>query len=302
MDLSGTIVPMATPVEDGQHVDGPALEAFTRSLVDAGVHGLFPASSVGEFPSLTTDQNRTVVETVAETADPETTVLAGCCATSVPDVVAHTRVAADVGADAAVVVTPYYLSTTQSGLVRFFEAVADESPLPVVLYNIPALTGNALRVETVRTLAEHPAIVGLKDTSGNLTYQHEVLSTTPPEFTVLHGATDTANASLTVGSDGLIAGPANVFPGALAELYDAHARADDATANRITRNVVVPIVTAWADLPTAAAVKYLAGKRGLDLGGTLPPLAPLTETERTHLDDSYRTVLETGDPSIGDLK
>jgi 4-hydroxy-tetrahydrodipicolinate synthase len=298
MHLSGTVVPMATPIAaDGRTVDEDALSEFTRSLVDAGVHGLFPGSSIGEFPSLTDEQNRTVVETVVRAADDETTVLAGCCDTSAPDVRAKVAAAAAAGADAAVVVTPYYLDAGQAGLRCFFEYVAADAPLPVVLYNIPALTGNELAVETVRELAAVDGIVGLKDTSGDLTYQYRAITETPSEFAVFQGATDGAAAALTLGADGLIAGPANVFPGPMADLYDAHAHGDDATVTRLTREVVMPVVSACADLPTAAALKYLVKRDRLDIGGPLPPLAALSAADRERLDACYRTVAESLDPA-----
>ncbi|MEF8780478.1 MAG: dihydrodipicolinate synthase family protein [Haloferacaceae archaeon] len=291
MDISGTIVPMATPI-DGDGIDEAALEEFTRSLVDGGVHGLFPGSSIGEFPSLTADQHCTLVETVVEAADDSTTVIAGCCATSIGDVRARISTAAAAGADAAVVVTPYYLSTTQDGLRRFFERVAADSPLELLLYNIPALTGNELAVDTVFRLADLEAVVGLKDTSGDLGYQHRILEGTPPEFSVFQGSTDIAAAALNLGADGLIAGPANVFPDELAELYEAHARGDDATVNRIFREVVVPLVSTYDDIPTAAAIKHLLRRDGHDVGDPLPPVAPVSAAEAERLDAAYRTVVD----------
>ena len=290
MDISGTIVPMATPIAD-EGVDEAALAEFTRSLVDGGVHGLFPGSSIGEFPSLTAEQHRTLVGTVVEAADDNVTVIAGCCATSVGDVRARVSTAARLGADAAVVVTPYYLSTTQAGLRRFFERVAADAPLDLLLYNIPALTGNALTVDTVAHLADLDAVVGLKDTSGDLSYQYRVVEETPPEFVVLQGSTGIAGAALNLGADGLIAGPANVFPDELAALYDAHARGDDAAVNRLLREVVVPLVSAYDDVPTAAAVKYLVRRGGLDIGDPLPPVAPVSAAVEERLDAAYRAVV-----------
>jgi len=291
MDISGTIVPMATPIAGGG-VDEAALVEFTRSLVDRGVHGLFPGSSIGEFPSLTAEEHRILVETVVEAADADTTVIAGCCATSIGEVRSRIAAAADLGADAAVVVTPYYLSTTQAGLRRFFERVAADAPLDLLLYNIPALTGNELTVDTVSHLAERDAVVGLKDTSGDLGYQHRVVQATPPEFVVFQGSTDIAGAALNLGADGLIAGPANVFPAELAALYDAHVRGDDATVNRILRDVVVPLVSAYDDIPTAAAVKHLVRRDGLDIGEPLPPVAPVSAAEEERLDAAYRAVVD----------
>lgn len=160
----------------------------------------------------------------------------------------------------------------------------------MVLYNIPALTGIGLDAETVAGLATHEGIAGLKDTSGDLTYLHRVLATTPEDFSLFQGATDLAAASLDLGADGLIAGPANVFPAALADLYDAHATGDHDAVRRLTRAVVAPVTDAWSDIPTAAAVKYLAGRTGLDIGEPLPPLPELTDPQRARLGDCYEAV------------
>jgi len=300
MDLSGTVVPMATPTcRNRRAVDTDALERFTRQLVEGGVHGLFPCSSIGEFPSLTSEQNRRVIETVAATAD-DTPVLAGCCDTSVDGVLDRIDAAETAGADAAVVVTPYYLGATQNGLDRFFEAVADESGLPLFLYNIPPLTGNELGVDLVASLADHDAVVGLKDTSGDLVYLQRVIESTPANFRVFQGATELATASLAVGADGLIGGPANVFPEPLAELYEAHVRGDDATVRRLTRSVVFPLVSGYWDLPTAAAIKHLVEYGRFDIGDPLPPLAPLSAGERERLESRYHTVSDAIDAGLAE--
>lgn len=299
MELSGTVVPMATPIDaDGQGIDEEMLETFTRTLIDGGVHGLFPGSSIGEFSSISASEHDTVVRIVASVADGETTVLAGCCGTSMQEVQAKMETAADAGADAAVVVAPYYLNTTPHGLSRFFTSIADVSPLPMLLYNIPALTGNELPVETVATLAERDTIVGLKDTSGDLIYQHNVIEATPESFVVFNGMTATAVPSLDLGIDGLIAGPANVFPAALTELYEAHRRGDDRTVTRLSRELVMPLVSAYQDIPTAAAIKHLVKLEGLDLGEPLPPLALLSQKERKQLDACHKRITETLDVSI----
>jgi 4-hydroxy-tetrahydrodipicolinate synthase len=299
MNPSGTVVPMVTPTHGTRRtVDTDALRRFTRSLVDAGAHGLFPGSSIGEFPSLTAAQNRRVVETVADAADDRTTVLAGCCDTSVDDVLENIEAAADAGSDAAVVVSPYYLTTTQGGLDRFFLAVADESPLPVLLYNIPQLTGNELSVDLVTSLADHETIVGLKDTSGRLTYHHRIIKATPDEFAVFQGATELATASLDVGADGLIAGPANVFPKAMVALYEAYDRGDRDAVRRLMGTVVMPLVSATSDLPTAAAMKHLVGVAGPEIGEPLPPLPQLTDEERAALSSSYRDVAARTDEPV----
>ena len=189
------------------------------------------------------------------------------------------------------VVSPYYLGTTQPGLKRFFREIADDSPLPVLLYNIPPLTGNTLGVDLVSSLATHESIVGLKDTSGNLTYHHRIIEQTPPEFLVFQGATGLATASLDLGTDGLIAGPANVFPGAMVRLYEAYDRGELTTARRVMQTVVTPFVSATSDVPTATATKHLVGLSGLDIGGPLPPLPELSHDDRQRLSECYQEII-----------
>jgi 4-hydroxy-tetrahydrodipicolinate synthase len=131
----------------------------------------------------------------------------------------------------------------------------------------------------------------LKDTSGDLGYQYRVVEETPPEFVVLQGSTDIAGAALNLGADGLVAGPANVFPDEIAALYNAHANGDAATVNRLLREVVVPLVSAYDDVPTAAALKYLVRRDGLDIGDPLPPIAPVSPATEERLDAAYHAVV-----------
>lgn len=210
---------------------------------------------------------------------------------SVDGVIENIDAAAKADAGVVVVVTPYYLSTTQAGLERFFTSVANRSSLPIVLDNSPPLTGNAIKIQTVETLSEHERIVSLKDTSGNLTYHHQVNERTPKDFVVFRGATELAVASLELGSDGLIAGPVNIFPGQLARLYDAYESDDHGIVSRLKNQVVTLLVAALSDMPTAAAIKHLVSIHSMDIGAPLPPLPPLTESECKRLEETSHRVL-----------
>ncbi|MEF8842435.1 MAG: dihydrodipicolinate synthase family protein [Haloarculaceae archaeon] len=292
MRLEGTIPPMVTPTDgrDGG-VDVSMLESYTEFLVEGGVHGLFPCGSIGEFPSLTREERRTVVETVADAAG-DVPVLAGCGATSVADVVALTEDAAEAGASAAVVVTPYYLGVDQAGLRAFYEAVADRSPLPVVLYNIPQRTGVTLEVETAVALAEHGNVVGVKDSSGGMAGFFRTVEETSDDFAAIQGLSMLALPSLDSGAAGLISGAANVFPAALSALYEAHRAGEHDRAVAIANEVANPLVTAYADLPTAPALKHLVALAGHDVGPPVLPLSPLDADQRRALTDRYERVHE----------
>lgn len=294
MRLEGTVCPMPSPTA-GRDVDSDALAEYTGYLIDNGVHGLFPCGSIGEFSSLTQSQRLDVLETVVDHAD-GTPVLAGCGNTSACDVREHIREAAEVGVDAAVVVTPYYLSTTQDGLGRFFDAVADDSPLPIILYNIPALTGQHLSVELVARMADHPNVIGLKDTSADLTFLYDVIQATPGDFDVFQGASQLSLASLDIGASGMIAGPANIFPRPVAQLYECYRDGNRDRAQHLMNAVVNPVVSATNGVPTAAAMKYLVSRAGYDVGTPLPPLPELTDDQRAALDRCYESVLASTTP------
>lgn len=289
MQLRGTIPPMATPIhsESGE-IDHETLESYTEFLTDGGVHGLFPCGSTGEFTSLTAQQRRSVIDTVVRSAD--VPVLAGCGDTSIGDVSEHVDAARDAGADAAVVVTPYYLDVPQDGLQAYFEQIADRADLPVILYNIPSLTGHPISLDVATALAEHDNVIGLKDTSGDMSYHYKLIQRTPGDFDVLQGLTSLAVASLDIGSDGLVAGPANVFPEALVETYDAHCDGNRERAGELMRSVVAPLTSTFDGIPTASAIKYLLEVRGFDVGPPLLPLPRLSDNEREALDRSYRQI------------
>ena len=291
MNLRGTIPPMVTPVEGRTGgVDVPALRSYVGFLLEGGVHGLFACGSNGEFASLSREARRAAVETVAEVAGGEVPVLAGCGGTALNEVGALIEDADEAGADAAVVVTPYYYSTTESALREFYEAVADRSPLPIVLYNIPQLAGESIPVETAAALAEREGVVGIKDSSGDAAYHFRLCRETPDSFSVVQGSTPLAVAALDAGADGVVSGVANVFPGPFADLYDAHRAGDRERAVEILNRVVDPIAGEFHDVSATAAVKHLVSRAGHDVGPTLLPLPELDDEQRRRLDERYEAV------------
>lgn len=292
MHVSGAIPPMITPTTSESAIDTDTLQEFTEFLIQGGVDGLFPTGTTGEFTSLGRDQRRTVVETVVNTAD-DCPVLAGCGGTAVPSVRHYVQDAADAGADAAVVITPYYQDASQESLVRFYEAVAADSPLPMYLYNIPQFTNNNLEPETVARLAEHSNVVGIKDSSGDFNFFLDLLDAVPASFDVIQGVPTYSIMSLDYGADGLIAGPANVFPEAVSELYKAHETGDDDRAQERLSEVILPILQSTRSMPMIPALRYLSAKAGRDLGDPFPSLPELTAAQREKLDECYQAVTAT---------
>lgn len=299
MHVSGAVPPMITPMTGAEDIDTEALEEFTDFLVQNGMDGLFPVGTTGEFTGLGRDQRRSVIETVVSHSK-GLPVLAGCGGTALQSIHQYIADAADAGADAAVVVTPYYQNATQAGLTRFYNAVASDSPLPIYLYNIPQLTGNTLESETVVDLAEHPNIVGIKDSSGDFTFFLDLLQEAPSSFDVFQGNPTYSLLSLDHGADGLIAGPANVFPRAVSELYEAHQNDDADRAQKQLSGVILPILRSTRSMPMIPALRYLSAKAGRNLGDPLLPLAELTAPQQKILDDCFRTVAANALTATGD--
>lgn len=292
MQIEGVIPPMVTPTTDRDGtVAVDELRSFTEFLVDGGVHGLFPCGSIGEFSSMNREERATVIETVVSSSG-DRPVIAGCGGTAIGDVLDYIDDAADAGADAAVVVTPYYLTTTDAGMVDFYEAVAAESSLPIVLYNIPPLTKHSLDVDTVADLADREAFIGIKDSSGNINYINELVGAVPDDFAVVPGVSALQVAALDGGADGAVTGVANIFPSAVSAIYDAYVEGDRERAVRLLNDVANPIAGAISTLPTASAIKYLVRIAGHDVGPPLPPLPELSDDQCDTLKRRYEQALE----------
>lgn len=287
LDVHGIIPPMVTPVTSRRGgVDVPGLDRFTQSLVDGGVTGLFPCSSIGEFSSLSRAERREVIETVVENAE-GLPVLAGCGGTCIPSIEGYIEDAADAGADAAVVVTPYYLDTNQDGLRATYEHLADRSPLPIVLYDIPSLTGQHLEVDTVVELSGHDGIVGIKDSSGNFMKHYEFVTATPESFFVLQGISGNALPSLAVGADGLVPGPANAFPAAHAAAYEAHEAGEYGRMSDLLDAVSYAVLSRFDGIPLQCGLKHLVSLSGHDVGPPMLPLPTLTDGQKSTLEAAH---------------
>lgn len=286
--LRGVTPPLVTPFDEAGEIDEAALEAVVDWTVDGGVDALFPCGTTGEFASLTPPERRRVIEIVVDRADEtDTPVIAGAGATSVEETVEYLEDAAAVGADAAVVVPPFFHAANDpAGNEAFFEAVADRSPLPLLLYNIPSCTGGSIAPETVRALADRDDVLGIKDSSGEFGYFLRLVRETPAEFLVLQGFDNLLAASLRSGADGGINALANVLPGVYRELYDA---IDDQGERVVDTNervetiddAIAPLFDRCAELGFAPATKSLLVARGvIPAARVRPPLVPPAKTDR----------------------
>lgn len=286
--FSGVLCPMVTPFDDGD-VDEAALSDLAEFILDSGIDGLFPCGTTGEFASLAPAERRYVVETVSEAAG-DAPVIAGAGGTSVPETLARIDEAADAGADAAAIVGPYFHQPNRpEGARRFFEAVAEETTLPLYLYNIPMYVGSGIDAKTVGALAEYESVRGMKDTSSNFSYFLEVDRRTPEEFLMLQGYDTLLVPSLRMGAPGGVHALSNVIPEVFAELLDT---ADDERGATLQREAVAPLFELCVEYGFAPATKAALVHRGvIPSDEVAPPLVPLGDDRREAIGEAVDRAL-----------
>jgi 4-hydroxy-tetrahydrodipicolinate synthase len=255
--------PIVTPFDADGDVDTDALAGHVDALVDAGLDGIVPCGTTGEFASLTDAERRTVIETAIEAADGRVHVIAGAADTTVSGVRDRLRFAADAGADAGLITLPYYqTSTSPDGQRAFFEQVADDSPVPIYLYDIPATVGEPIDPGVVADLAAHESVVGLKDTSGDLSGLDAALRRVPDSFTVFQGVDAQLYPTASLGVDGGICALSQVIPEAFVALGEALRAGDDDRALALHREAIAPLFAQCAEHGFAPAAKVAAAHRG----------------------------------------
>ncbi|MEM7355346.1 MAG: dihydrodipicolinate synthase family protein [Acidobacteriota bacterium] len=274
--LAGILPPITTPFDDRGALDLGALAANVESYNEMALTGYVAFGSNGEAVHLSSAERRQVLATLRRCAAPGRVVVAGVHEQSTLAAIRATRQAADAGADVALVITPYFYQSamSQDVLQRFFVDVADEAPLPLLVYNIPQNTGVAVSPQTLAQLAEHPNIIGVKDSSGNQGALSEVLRRTARDFVVLVGNAGILYPALMMGAAGGILAVACVAPGACLELVDRVRQGDHAGARELQHRLapLASLVTVELGIPGLKIACDLAGFQG---GVPRAPLLPL---------------------------
>lgn len=279
-EVKGIIPPMLTPFEENGDISEDRLRTHVDFLIDGGVHGLFPGASVGELTNMNTEELDRVNGIVVDQATDECPVYAGVGASGTRETVERARRAEAAGADGVVVVTPFYLETDQEGLKNHYSRVADAVDLPVILYHIPAFTGQPMEVGTVASLAEREEnVVGLKDSSGDVMWGARVIEATPEDFAYLTGHGPLLLSSLVLGAEGAMPATANITPEALVEVYNSFTESDLDRARKVQQERVLPLQQTVDTGTFPAGFKAAAKLSGLDLGVTRSPAHDLSDEE-----------------------
>jgi 4-hydroxy-tetrahydrodipicolinate synthase len=280
--FKGSLVALITPMRPDASVDERAFADFVDWQIREGTQGLVPVGTTGESPTLSHDEHKQVVEIAIKVAKGRVPVIAGAGSNSTAEAIDLARHAKSAGADAILVVTPYYNKPTQEGLFLHFTAIADAVDIPLIIYNIPPRSVVDMSVETMARLAKHRNIVGVKDATANLTRPLHTRRACGDEFCQLSGEDHTAISFLAAGGQGCISVTGNVAPRLCSEMHTAwqDGRLQDAMA---IQSRLVPLHDAMFAETSPGPVKYAASLLGHTSETCRLPLAPCSEATKSRV-------------------
>lgn len=276
MQIRGIIPPVATPMQGNEDLDLPRLKWFLDHLIAEGVHGVFVLGTNSEFYALDEREKQQVIATAVEHVRGRVPVFAGTGAETTREAVRLTKMAEKEKADGVSVITPYFISPNQQELFDHYRRIAENTSLPVILYNNPSTCGGVkIDVDTVARLAQIPNILGIKDSSGDLQNTIEYIRVVPDRFAVMQGRDTLIYPALIFGARGSVPATANIAPRLAVEIFEAFQRGDHAAAKaaQLRLNPVRISLT----LGTApGGVKAALALLGRSIGPSRSPVAPLS--------------------------
>jgi len=274
--LKGSIVALVTPFKDGR-LDEEKIRELVEFQIKNGTNGILPCGTTGESPTLDHQEHNKVIEICIEAAAGRVPVMAGTGSNSTVEAVALTQHAAKAGADAALVVTPYYNKPSQEGLYQHFKRIADNADIPIILYNIEGRTARNIETQTVARLARDcKNIIGVKEASGSLSQMQDVRAACPDDFLLFSGDDALTLPLLSIGGVGVISVVANIIPGDTAKLVQLF-KEDKLEEARALHFKMLPLVKAMFVDSNPVPVKYACELMGLCSADLRLPLCAMSE-------------------------
>ncbi|MCA1584124.1 MAG: 4-hydroxy-tetrahydrodipicolinate synthase [Acidobacteria bacterium] len=270
---------LITPFAKGGGLDELAVKKLARRQIDAGVHFLVPCGTTGEVPTLSASERRRVVELVVEESGGRVPVLAGAGGYNTQEVIHAAAEMATIGVQGLLSVTPYYNKPTQEGLYQHYRAIANSTPLPIVMYNVPGRTGCNMEPATVVRLSAIANIVAVKEASGNVTQMAEIIRAVPPDFLVLSGDDALTVPIMAIGGRGLISVASNEAPAEMSQMVEAAEHGDFAAARQLHQRLM-PLMQVNFVESSPGPVKFAMAAMGLcEECYRLPMVSPKAATK-----------------------
>lgn len=273
--FSGAFTALVTPFRNGE-VDVEALESLVEFQIENGIHGLVPCGTTGESPTLSESEDRLVIETVVRISNGRVPIIAGTGSNNTESAIKYTKMAEDAGANGSLQVSPYYNKPTQEGLYRHFATIAENTELPLILYNIPGRTSVAIEPETIARLAEDvPNIVGVKEATLSTGIAGEIKRLCGDEFDVLSGDDPMTLPIMALGGSGVIGVTSNIAPGIFSDMVNALMEGDFERGRNIHYQLL-PLFKALFVQTNPIPVKTAASLLGLCSDEMRLPLVPMS--------------------------
>ena len=285
MNLEGTFVALVTPFKNGK-INEEKIRELVRLQIENGTDGIVPCGTTGESPALSEEEKNRVIKIVIEEAKGKALVIAGTGTNNTEKSVNATQQAKEMGADAALVITPYYNKPTQAGLIRHFEAVAEVN-LPIMIYNVPGRTSVNMLPSTVEKLSKLDQIVAIKEASGDLNQVSEILTACKDNIKVFSGDDSLFAPILAVGGVGVVSVVANLVPKYLKSLFEAF-KSNEISRMQQLHHQIFELCQAMFYETNPAPVKTAMNLMGMDVGELRPPLAPMSETNKEKLIEALK--------------
>jgi len=287
--LYGAHTALVTPFKSNGELDEDGLRANVDFQIEQGIDGLVPVGTTGESPTLSSEEHKKVVEIVIDQTKGRVPVIAGTGSNNTKEALYYTKHAKDAGADAALIISPYYNKPTQEGLIEHYRKVAEEVDIPIIIYNVPSRTGKNVEAETVIKLSEVPNIVGVKEASCNLQQIMEIIRGTPDDFIVLSGEDSWTYSMMGLGAVGAISVSSNIIPNELHRMCKAYLDGDIDTTKELhykylDLNKVIFVET------NPGPIKEAMNMMGLAAGDPRLPLVRVSEKSRERIRDVMRGV------------
>ncbi|ATV01260.1 4-hydroxy-tetrahydrodipicolinate synthase [Bacillus velezensis] len=282
MNVGNISTAMITPFDSKGNVDFQKLSTLIDYLLKNGTDSLVVAGTTGESPTLSTEEKIALFEFTVKEVNGRVPVIAGTGSNNTKDSIKLTKKAEEAGVDCVMLVTPYYNKPSQEGMYRHFKAIAEETSLPVMLYNVPGRTVASLAPETAIRLAEIPNISAIKEASGDLDAITKIIAETPEDFYVYSGDDGLTLPILAVGGRGVVSVASHIVGSDMQQMIKNYTNGQTATAAMIHQKLL-PIMKELFKAPNPAPVKTALQLKGLDVGSVRLPLIPLNEDERLSL-------------------
>ncbi len=287
MEFRGSIVAMITPFTEDGKIDREGVERLINFHIENGTDAILLAGTTGESATLTHDEHKELIKMGVEIAAGRIPIVAGTGSNSTAEALDLTRAAKEAGADAALLITPYYNKPTQKGMYLHFKKIAEEVDIPIILYNVPSRTGINLLPDTVAKLSEIPNIVAVKEASGNLGQMVQIVSKVKEGFKLMSGDDQLLLPILSIGGTGVISVVANIIPKDMAQMIREW-EAGNVQKAREMYYKMYPLAQAMFYETNPIPVKTAAGLLGLPTGPLRLPLAPMDDANLERMKKAMR--------------